>query len=228
MHPWILREFRMKCGDQMSALLHQHRVTFILCQNPHLRARAPDNGSPDKNRFHIALPRAFLEVRARMNVRHPAIDLPPVSVALHHHVDDPETLLRWIPHFLREKDRSGARPEHRLLTRNSISGSRSSMKFTSLSMVVLSPPGITRPSMLFRSSAVRTRTGSAPARSSAFECASKSPCSARIPTLFSRCSSHLATSPASASVLLPAASKYRGPASPSPDPRSLPEVSPDR
>ena len=104
MHPWILREFRMKCRDQMPALLHQHRVTFILCQNLYLRARAPDDRSPDKHRFHITLPARFSKVGARMDVRHPAIDLPPVTVAFHGHVDDAEALLRRVPHFLRQQD----------------------------------------------------------------------------------------------------------------------------
>ncbi len=185
MHPWILREFRMKCGDQMPALLHQHRITFIFCQNLHLRTRAPDDGSADKHRFHIALrPRVSrnrspdecsppgYRSAARKHCAPPSCRSPRNSPAPGCALPSPAGL----------PPRTSRTPASRCA--NSISGSSSSMKFSSLSMVVLSPPGITRPSMLFSSSAVRTTTASAPARSSAFACASKSPCSARTPTPF--------------------------------------------
>src|SRR6185295_8971738 len=51
-------------------------------------------------------------------------------------------------------------------------------------MVVLSPPGIIRPSQRSRSAIVRTSMAWPPARSTALRCASKSPCSARIPAVF--------------------------------------------
>src|ERR1700681_135443 len=51
-------------------------------------------------------------------------------------------------------------------------------------MAVLSPPGMMRPSHNSRSASVRTSSARPPARSTAFRCASKSPCRARIPAVF--------------------------------------------
>src|SRR5260221_12967665 len=53
-------------------------------------------------------------------------------------------------------------------------------------MVVLSPPGIIKPSHCSRSDAVRTSTVRPPASSIDLRCASKSPCSASTPTVFMR------------------------------------------
>ncbi len=52
-----------------------------------------------------------------MNVRHAAIDLPPVSVALHRQIDQAEALLRRILDFLRQQNRAGAGPENRFFAR---------------------------------------------------------------------------------------------------------------
>ena len=107
----------MKCRHQMPALFDQHRVTLILCQNPHIGARAPDDGSADEDRFHIARTRALLKIGVRVDVCDPAVDLPPVPVAFDSEVHQAKALLSWIVHFLREQNRSRARTEDGFLTR---------------------------------------------------------------------------------------------------------------
>jgi hypothetical protein len=47
-------------------LFHQHRVTFIFCQNRHAGSGAPDDRGADENRFHVARARALLKIGARL------------------------------------------------------------------------------------------------------------------------------------------------------------------
>src|SRR5580658_5523197 len=107
----------MKCRDQMSALFDQHRVPFILCQNPYARTGTPDYRGPDEHRFHVTGARTLLKIGVRMNSCHPAVDLPSISIALDSEIDDAEAFLGRLQHFLREKNRSRARAEYRLLAR---------------------------------------------------------------------------------------------------------------
>ena len=175
----------MECGDQMLALFHQHRIAFILCQNAHFGTGAADDGRPDEDSFHVARARALLEIRSRMDVRHAAVDLAAIARCARRS----DRSRRSFPGAdcstsFASRIAPAQVPKTGFSRANWRRGSLRSMKFRSLSMVVLSPPGITSPSMFFSSSAVRTCTASAPARSSAFACASKSPCSARTPTRF--------------------------------------------
>ncbi len=64
MYPRILCKLRMKCCHQMAALLDQHGVAFIFCQNIYFRARAADDRCADEYGFHVARARALLETPA--------------------------------------------------------------------------------------------------------------------------------------------------------------------
>src|SRR5580704_15658523 len=106
----------MECRDQMPALFNQHRVTFILCQNPYAGPGAPDDGRADEDGFHLPRTCPLLKIAGRLYVRNLAVDLPSVSVALDGEVERAEALLLRVAHFLCQQDRTRAGPEDWFLT----------------------------------------------------------------------------------------------------------------
>src|ERR1700733_13150185 len=98
----------MESGHQMTALLHQHRITIILGEHLYARSGPANDRRADKNGLHIARASALLEVRARRDIGHAAIDLTPVSIACHRQIHRSKTLLRGIQYFACEQDRSRA------------------------------------------------------------------------------------------------------------------------
>src|ERR1035438_2707389 len=107
----------MECCHQMPPLFDQHRVTFILCQNPYIGTGAPDDGCANEDGFYVAGASSLLKIIARLDIGDTAIDLPAVSIALNREIDHAETFLRRILHFFGEKYGSCASSKNRLLLR---------------------------------------------------------------------------------------------------------------
>ena len=117
MHPCVVGEFRVECGNQMVALFHKDRISMILGEHLYSGPRAPDDGGADEDGFNIARAGALLKLLARLDGSDPAIDLAAVSVAFDRHVDHAEAFLRGVLHIGSEQNGPGAGAEDGLLPR---------------------------------------------------------------------------------------------------------------
>ena len=122
--------------------------------------RAPSSHAADDrraNEYRLQLPgrRARREIGSGFEFVNAAVDLPAVGVALHRDIHQPEALLGGMRDLVAP---AGSRP--RRCRRSACAGRiprRASSRFSacsSFSMVVLSPPGITRPSISSSSAAL--------------------------------------------------------------------------
>ena len=103
----------MKRGHQMPALLHQDRVALIGGQHRSIRAHAPDNRGANENRLEIAGLRALRKTGLRRDLRHAAIDLAAIGVALHRQVHETEALLGRMGNLRSQQDGARASAENR-------------------------------------------------------------------------------------------------------------------
>ncbi len=117
MHPCVVGEFRVECGNQMSALFHKDRISMILGEHLYAGPRTPDDGRADEYGLDTARAGALLKLLAGLDGGDPAVDLTAVGIAFDGHIDHAEAFLRGVLHVGREQNSPGAGAEHGLLLR---------------------------------------------------------------------------------------------------------------
>jgi len=105
----VLRELRMKSSRQVPPLLYQDGIAPITSENFGVVTHAPNNGSADKDRLHVAF-HTF-----RLQASNAAVELAPISVALHFHIHQTERRLRRVGYPRRQQDCSRARSKDGML-----------------------------------------------------------------------------------------------------------------
>ena len=94
----------MKRRRQVAALLHQHRVAVVARQDAHAAPDPPDDRRADEDRLQSARPR-------RAELRHAAVQLPAVGVALDVDIHQAEALLVGVRDPAGQQDGAGAGAE---------------------------------------------------------------------------------------------------------------------
>src|SRR5713226_4450334 len=103
----------MKRSQQMPALLHQDRVPVIGSQHFSARSHAPDDWGANEDCFEIAWLRTLRKTGFRRDLRHAAVDLAAIRVALHGQVHQTEALLGRMGDLRGKQDGAGASTENR-------------------------------------------------------------------------------------------------------------------
>src|SRR5580698_6024651 len=99
----------MKGRGQVLALFYEYWIALIRSQHIRLPADAANDGSTNEDRFEIAFDPRCLQARDA------AVELAPVSVALHIDVHEAERRLRRIGNLRSEQNGAGAGSEDRAL-----------------------------------------------------------------------------------------------------------------
>src|SRR5688572_26241678 len=98
----------MKRGDYVPALLDKDRVAVVAGKDSDTVAHFPDDRCANKDGFEVTTFQAV-----GLQAYDPAVELPPISIALNRNVYQAERFLRRIGHFFRDQDRACTGPKHR-------------------------------------------------------------------------------------------------------------------
>lgn len=113
MHAAIRRKLGVKGRGQVWPLLDEYGVALIGSQHLRSGPYSTDNWRPNENGFQIPPLCALLEFSGWIKLSDTAIDLAPVTIALHANIHQAETLLRRVRNFRGDENRTRARSKNR-------------------------------------------------------------------------------------------------------------------